>query len=131
MVANHFGYNEMTEMDIAVAMKAMTDFDVEGALPGSANNFHEYGSDVTQLYEFFSSLEGFEVVESSFRADYTYADLIQADSGATGSNVGKLPETFFWNSLYASENTVDTEAWVSDEKKREMLVTKHFTFFVY
>lgn len=116
MVANHFGYNEMTEMDIAIAMKAMTDLDAEGTLPDSANNFHEYGSDVTQLYEFFSSLEGFEVVESSFRTDYTNVDLIQADSGVTGANVGNLPETFLWSSLYASENIADTGAWVSDAK---------------
>lgn len=116
MVANHFGYDEMTEMDIAIAMKAMTDLDVEGALPGSANNFHEYGSDVSKLYNFFSGIEGFEVVESSYRANYTEADLIQANSGATGANVGNLPETFTWNSLYASENSDTTEAWVSDAK---------------
>ena len=116
MVANHFGYDEMTEMDIAAAMKAMTDLDVEGALPGTANNFHEYGSDVSKLYNFFSEIEGFEVVESSYRADYTEADLIQKDDGATGANVGNLPETFTWNSLYALENSDTTEAWVSDAK---------------
>lgn len=116
MVANHFGYDEMTEMEIATSMKAMTDLDVEGALPGSANNFPEYGSDVSKLYEFFSGIEGFEVVESSYRADYTEDDLIKEDSGATGANVGNLPETFTWNSLYASENSDTTEAWVSDAK---------------
>ncbi len=116
MVANHFGYDKMTEMDIATQMKAMTDLDVEGALPGSANNFHEYGSDVSQLYNFFTSIEGFEVVETSYRADYKESDLIQADSGATGNNVGNLPATFSWNSLYASENSEETEAWVEDAK---------------
>lgn len=116
MVANHFGFDEMTEMNIATAMKAMTDLDVEGALPGSANNFHEYGSDVSQLHEFFSGLEGFEIVESSYHADFKETDLIQADSGATGANIGNLPETFLWNSLYASENSETTEAWVSDAK---------------
>ncbi|WP_025784245.1 papain-like cysteine protease family protein [Sporosarcina sp. D27] len=116
MVANHFGYDKMTEMDIAIQMKAMTDLDVEGALPGSANNFHEYGADVSQLYNFFTSIEGFEVVETSYRADYTDADLIQDNSGATGNNVGNLPATFSWNSLYASENSETTEAWVTDAK---------------
>lgn len=116
MVANHFGYNKMTEMDIAIQMKAMTDLDVEGALPGSANNFHEYGADVSQLYNFFASLDGFEIVETSYRTDYTDGDLIQADSGATGNNVGNLPATFTWNSLYASENSEMTEAWVADAK---------------
>jgi hypothetical protein len=129
MVANHFGFDEMTEMDIAIQMKAMTDLDVEGALPGSANNFHEYGSDVSQMHDFFASLEGFEVVESSYRTDYTEADLIQADSGATGSNVGNLPETFTWNSLYSSENSDTTEAWVSDAKDSYFVkwLTDHLT----
>lgn len=116
MVANHFGYDEMTEMEIAASMKAMTDLDVEGALPGSANNFPEYGSDVSQLYDFFSGIEGFEVIETSYRTDYTEDDLIKEDTGSTGSNVGNLPETFTWNSLYASENSDTTEAWVSDAK---------------
>jgi hypothetical protein len=116
MVANHFGYTKMTEMDIAVQMKAMTDLDVEGALPGSANSFHEYGADVSQLNNFFTSLEGFEVVETSYRSDYKDSDLIQADSGATGNNVGNLPAKFSWNSLYASENSETTEAWVDDAK---------------
>ncbi|MGE7024467.1 papain-like cysteine protease family protein [Solibacillus cecembensis] len=116
MVANHFGYKDMTEMDIAKQMKAMTDLDVEGALPGSANNFHEYGADVSQLHDFFASLDGFEIVETSYRAEYTDADLIQENSGATENNVGNLPATFTWNSLYASENSDSTEAWVSDAK---------------
>ena len=116
MVAYHFGFTEMTEMDIAVQMKAMTDLDVEGALPGSANNFHEYGSDVSQLHDFFASLDGFEIVETSYRENYSDADLIQPDSGATENNVGNLPATFTWNSLYSSENTDDTEAWVEDAK---------------
>ena len=116
IVANHFGYTGMTEMDIAEAMKAHTDLDVEGATPGSANNFHEYGSDVSKLYHFFNNLEGFEVVDSSYNAAYKESDLIQADAGATGANVGNLPETFTWNSLYATENSNITEAWVTDAK---------------
>lgn len=40
MVTNHFCVTDITEMDIAVEMKAMTDLDVEVALLGSANNFH-------------------------------------------------------------------------------------------
>lgn len=50
MVTNHFCVTDITEMDIAVEMKAMTDLDVEVALPGSANNFHEYGADAKDSY---------------------------------------------------------------------------------
>ncbi|MGE7780405.1 C39 family peptidase [Peribacillus sp. NPDC097264] len=116
MVANHFGYTDLTEMDIAKQMKSMTDLDVKDALPGTANNFPEYGSNVSQLYDFFKNLEGFEVVESSYREEYNDADLIQASKEVTENNVGNLPATFTWNSLYASENSETTEAFVEDAK---------------
>ncbi|QFG00036.1 hypothetical protein PB01_15045 [Psychrobacillus glaciei] len=116
MVANHFGVTDLTEMDIAEKMKAMTDLDTPGAKPGSANNFPEYGSDVGQLNGFFSSLEGFEVVDTSYRENVAASDLIKDTDGATENNVGNLPATFTWNSLYASENTDTTEAWVKDAK---------------
>ncbi|MEK4521051.1 papain-like cysteine protease family protein [Psychrobacillus sp. FSL W7-1457] len=116
MVANHFGFTDMTEMDIAEQMKAMTDLDTPEAKPGSANNFPEYGSDVSQLHNFFTSLEGFKVVETSYKVNYAAEDLIQEADGATGNNVGNLPATFAWNSLYASENSETTEAWVTDAK---------------
>ncbi|WP_144512179.1 papain-like cysteine protease family protein [Bacillus sp. FJAT-22090] len=116
MVANHFGVTDLTEMGIAEQMKAMTDLDTPGAKPGSANNFPEYGSDVSQLYDFFSNLEGFKVVDTSYRENVAAADLIKSTDGATENNVGNLPATFTWNSLYASENSDTTEAWVSDAK---------------
>ncbi|MCM3359881.1 papain-like cysteine protease family protein [Psychrobacillus sp. MER TA 171] len=116
MVANHFGFTDMTEMDIAEQMKAMTDLDTPGAKPGSANNFPEYGTDVSQLHNFFTSLEGFKVVETSYKVNYAADDLIQEADGETGNNVGNLPATFTWNSLYASENSETTEAWVTDAK---------------
>ena len=116
MAAYHFGFKDLTEMDIAKEMKAMTDLDVKDALPGSADNFPEYGTNVTQMYDFFSNLEGFEVVDSSYRGEYDEADLIQADDGQTENNIGNLPASFTWNSLYASENTEGTEAWTEDAK---------------
>ena len=116
MVANHFGYTDLTEMDIAKQMKSMTDLDVKDALPGTANNFPEYGSNVSQLYDFFKNLKGFEVVESSYREEYNDADLIQSSKEVTENNVGNLPATFTWNSLYASENSETTEAFVEDAK---------------
>lgn len=116
MVATHFGITNFTEMDIAKQMKAMTDLDVEGALPGSANNFPEYGSDVGQLYHFFSNVEGLKVVDTSYVETYKDEDLLQASPNVTENNVGNLPPTFTWNSLYASENSDTTEAWVEDAK---------------
>ena len=116
MAAYHFGSKNLSEMDIAKEMKAMTDLDVKDALPGSANNFPEYGTNVTQMYDFFSNLEGFEVVDSSYLGEYDEADLIQAEDGQTENNIGNLPASFSWNSLYSSENNENTEAWTEDAK---------------
>ena len=35
----HFSKTDLTEMDIAIAMSSSVDEDLEGSLPGSANNF--------------------------------------------------------------------------------------------
>ena len=55
MVLEHFGIKGHTEMSLAEAMGTSVDLDVKGAKPGSANNFFEYGTDVEQLYNFFSN----------------------------------------------------------------------------
>lgn len=112
----NMGKTDLTEWDIALAMGSSVDDDTEGALPGSANNFHEYGTTVEDMYNFFSNLEGFKVLETSYRADYTEADLVSEEDGATPSNIGNLKPTFSSSSLYASENSDDTEAWVDDAK---------------
>lgn len=116
MVLSHFGKTDITEYDLAVAMGSHTDKDVAGSLPGSANNPGEYGTNVAQLYGYFSGLEGFRVVETSYRADYAAADLLGAADGVPEANMGNLKPTFSAVSLYASENSEATEAWVEDAK---------------
>lgn len=112
MVLHHFGHTNFTEMELAELMGSSTDLDIAGSKPGSANNFHEYGTNVKQLTDFFNGLEGFVVLESSYRADYDEEDLITSEDGFTPNDVGNLWPTFSTNSLYTTENDDDSEDWV-------------------
>ena len=116
MTLTHMGKTDLSEWDIAVAMGSSVDEDEENALPGTANNFHEYGTNVEEMYNFFSNLEGFEVIETSYKTNYTEEDLVKEEDGVTPSNIGNLYPTFSSSSLYASENSDETSAWVDDAK---------------
>ena len=114
MVLNNLGIDRYTEWDIAVDMKSSTDADTEGALPGSANNFYEYGTSVAQMYHFFKNVEGIKIVETSFVEEYLEEDLIGEEDGSTPNDVGNLPPLFTSYSLYATENDPETESWVEN-----------------
>lgn len=116
MVLHHFGKTDVTEYELAEKMQSSTDLDIPDAKPGSANNFYEYGTDVERLYRYFNELEGFKVVETSFKEDYSQADLISENDGQTPANIGNLPQTFSDNSLYAAENKEGTDQFVDDAK---------------
>ena len=107
------GKTDLSEWDIAVAMGSSSPCkDEENALPGTANNFYEYGTNVEEMYNFFSNLEGFEVIETSYKANYTEGDLVKEEDGVTPSKIRNLYPTFSSSSLYASENSDETSAWV-------------------
>lgn len=116
MMLQRFGITDYTEMDLAILGNVSVDEDTEGALPGSANNYHEYGAGVEKMYNIATSIEGIKVVETSFVSDYTEDMLLTVEGGASGNNAGNLPGTFSSSALYASENSDDTEAWVDDAK---------------
>lgn len=116
MVLNHFGKTDTNEMELAEIMKSSTDLDIPDAKPGSANNFHEYGSDVSQLYNYFNNLEGFKVLETSYKENYSDEDLISEEDGATPADIGNLKPTFSSMSLYTSENDDNSEKYVDDAK---------------
>lgn len=46
MVLYNMGKTDVTEMELAEQMGSSIDKDVAGAKPGSANNYHEYGTNV-------------------------------------------------------------------------------------
>ncbi|OLS03610.1 C39 family peptidase [Tissierella creatinophila] len=114
MVLNHFGTTDITEMDLAVAMKSSTDLDTPNAKPGSANNFYEYGTDVKRMYNYFNNLEGFKVVETSYKENYKDSDLIKEVDGTSPADIGNLKPVFSSMSLYSSENSDDTDKFVDD-----------------
>lgn len=112
MVLWHFGITDYDEWDISVMMQAHTDLDDPDAEPGSADEFGEYGTDVGQMTRFFEGLAGFQVVETSYREDYTAQDLIpNGDPNHVAAEWGNLPPTFSYMSLYTTENDDDSEDW--------------------
>lgn len=116
MALNYLGITNYTEMQIAEMVNSSTDMDVQGAKPGSADNFYEYGTNVKQLYDFYSQVEGINIYATSYKADYTDTDLITTEDGFSPNAIGNLFPTFSSSSLYASENSDATEAWVEDAK---------------
>jgi hypothetical protein len=97
-------------------MGSSVDKDVEGAKPGSANNFFEYGTNVKQLYDFFSTQKDLKVLETSYIANPKAEDLTSENDGLSTADFGNIKPTFSSSSLYASENSDTTEAWVEDAK---------------
>ena len=116
MVLNHFGKTDTNEMEIAEIMKSSTDLDTPDAKPGSANNFHEYGSDVSQLYDYFNNLEGFKVLESNYKENFNDDDLISEEDRPSPADIGNLKATFSSMSLYTSDNDDNSENFVEDAK---------------
>ena len=112
MVLHHFGNTDFTEMELAEVMRSSADLD---ARPGSADSYYEYGTDIEQVYRLFQSLEGFEVLETSYREDYGPSDLVGEDDGFPPTDVGNLWPTFSLNSLYTKENDDANEDWVDAE----------------
>lgn len=116
MVLENFGIKGFTEMQLAEMMGSSVDKDVEGAKPGSANNFFEYGTNVKQLYDFFSTQKDLKVLETSYIANPKAEALTSENDGLSTADFGNIKPTFSSVSLYASENSDTTEAWVEDAK---------------
>lgn len=113
MVLNHFGVIA-DEMELAIAMRSSVDDDVANALPGSANNFHEYGTTVADITNYFLNNASFRVVETSYRETFSDSELLTLADGVSGNDTGNLPKTFSAMSLYTSDNDDASENWVMD-----------------
>lgn len=116
MVLEHFKIKGYTEMKLAEAMGSSVDQETKGAKPGSANNFYEYGTDVKQLHDFFSSTKEVKIVESSYIANPKPEQMTRKEDKVSPGDLGNIKPTFVSASLYSSENKADTEAWVEDAK---------------
>ena len=113
MVLNHFGVIA-DEMELAIAMRSSVDDDVANALPGSANNFHEYGTTVADITNYFLNNASLRVVETSYRETFSDSELLTLADGVSGNDTGNLPKTFSAMSLYTSDNDDASENWVMD-----------------
>lgn len=117
MVMQHFGDTSITEGQLARAMKSHTDMDVEGAQPGSANNYGEYGTSLPQIAEYFSTNSAYKLLETNYKFDkLTDKDLLTEEDGVTPAKVGNVKQAFSSMSLYTSENKDDSEKYVKDAK---------------
>lgn len=119
MVLENLGLNRkspLSEMDIAIGMKSHSDRDVEGSAPGSADNYGEFGTNVEQMVQFFTGMDGVKIVETSYRAEITEDDLYKEGDPVPESDFGNLKRVFHSASLYASENDPETEKYVEDAK---------------
>lgn len=111
---SYLGVTDYSEWDLCLRGGVSVDADTPQALPGSADNFYEYGATVKKMSAMLSGIDGVEILESSYREDYAQDELLTEQDGVSGNNVGNLPGKFASTSLYASENTEDTEAWVEN-----------------
>ncbi|CAM3125830.1 papain-like cysteine protease family protein [Streptobacillus felis] len=117
MVLENMGIkNEFTEMAIAESMKSSTDLDTPNAKPGSADNFGEFGTDVEQMFEFFSAVKGVKVYETNYISDPKTEDLYSNKDLVPEADFGNIKRKFHNVSLYASENDPNTDKWVEDAK---------------
>lgn len=115
MVLNHFGFTDTSEWDIASISGCHRDLDVEGSEPGTANNPGEYGTSVDDMIRFFDNFDDIEVIETSYKADYTDEDLIAADDiDFCEADRGNLKPSFSAMSLYTSDNDDASENWIED-----------------
>lgn len=108
----HFGIAGYSEWDIACAMGSHTDRGTPGAAPGTAVRYSDYGTDVGRMTRFFEGIDGLKVLETSYRAAYSAADLLSSADNVPAGWIGNLPPTFSPRSLYTSENDERGEAWV-------------------
>ncbi len=119
MSLNYLGV-PMNEWDAAVGIHCNMDEDVEGALPGSANSWHEPGANVGKIVNFLKDLPDVEIVEANYIENPTEEDLVGDDDIATlkysPGMKGNYKRYFDSVSLYSSENDPNTDKWVDDAK---------------
>ena len=99
-VLTHYGITNYTEWDLAVGMHASVDEETSG-LPGTADEFGEYGTSVGKMYDFFSTLPNIQIVETSYLQTYEESQLL-AEGDCAPADVGNLPGAFSWWAPYAS-----------------------------
>lgn len=109
----HFGCAEdLTEWKLAVALASMTDRNGESSdtLPGTADEYAEYGTRLEDLYRYFDRHPRLKVVESSYRETYCENDLVKPEDLFPRCDSGNLYPTFASPEIFARWLTAQLKA---------------------
>ncbi len=104
LLLHHFGCAEdLTEWDLAVALGSMTDRSdgSSDALPGTADEYEEYGTRLEELYRYFDRHPLLKVLESSYRNTYCEDNLVKPEDPFPGCDCGNLYPTFASPAVFA------------------------------
>lgn len=95
LVLRHYGCTDETEWSLARALHSMTDRSRPDAQPGTACRYADYGTSLAALHDYFAARGGgFRIVATSYRTDYTPADLVKETDLYPACDVGNLRPTF-------------------------------------
>lgn len=107
LVLRHFGCEDETEESLACALHSMTDRSRPDAQPGTACRYADYGTSLAALHDYFAARSGFRIVATSYRTDYTPADLVKDSDLYPACDTGNLYPTFPSPDAFA--------AWLTDQ----------------
>lgn len=106
LVLRHFGCTDATEWSLACAMRSMTDHSLPKAQPGTACQYADYGTSLAALHRYFATKSSFRVTATSYRLNYTPADLVKEGDLYPSCDNGNLYPTFSSPEEFASWLTV-------------------------
>lgn len=115
-VLNNIGITSFTEWDLAIGMHCSVDEQTNG-LPGTADEFGEYGTSVGKMYNFFLTMPEIKVVETGYIANPTEGQIISSEDGYSSADVGNTFPTFDSWALYASGlDETNEPIWIENAK---------------
>lgn len=94
LVLRHFGCLDETEWSLACTLHSMTDRNRPNAQPGTACRYADYGTSLASLHDYFASRDSFQIIATSYRTDYTPADLVKVTDLYPACDIGNLYPTF-------------------------------------
>ena len=95
LLLHHFGCdNNLTEWDLAKALRSMTNRSISDAKPGSAQDFADYGTHLEDLYNYFYKHPQLKIVASSYRLKYANSDIVKSGDPFPQCDYGNLYPTF-------------------------------------
>lgn len=111
LLLHHFGCdNNLTEWDLAKALRSMTNRSISDAKPGSAQDFADYGTHLEDLYNYFYKHPQLKIVASSYRLKYANSDIVKSGDPFPQCDYGNLYPTFQSINAFSAWLTVQLRA---------------------